>query len=177
METLVLTVDYKPHARISWKKAIKLILKGRVEVLDEYDGWFITATIKVPSIVRLIRSIFRTDKNVKFSRENIWLRDRGKCQYCDALVAKNKFTYDHVLPRAKGGKTTWENIVVSCMPCNQRKGNRALKDTDMHLKTPPFRPKKLTRTFTVSFHWNENMPNSWKQFLDDLNYWHGELEE
>jgi 5-methylcytosine-specific restriction endonuclease McrA len=92
-------------------------------------------------------------------------------------VQRSEATYDHVVPRAHGGKTTWENIVIACVPCNQRKGGRTPTQAGMRLRTPPVRPKKLPELLSVTFTFQPGMPDSWRTWLRDIAYWNAELEE
>src|SRR5262249_37242294 len=127
METLVLTASYEPVARVSWKRAVTLLFDGKVEVIEEYEDRFIrsvTLESKMPSVIRFLRVVRTRKKTPKFSRENVYARDNGRCQYCAKKVARSEATYDHVVLRALGGKTTWENVVICCVPCNQKKGAR-----------------------------------------------------
>src|SRR4051812_11836 len=111
METLVLSASYEPVARVSWQRAISLVFGGKVEVVEEYEDRevrSITFAIKMPSVVRFLKSVRGRKRAVKFSRENVYARDLGKCQYCNGKVQRHESTYDHVVPRAQGGKTQWE---------------------------------------------------------------------
>ena len=82
-------------------------------------------------------------RGVRFSRENVYLRDQGRCQYCAESVTRSVATYDHVLPRAQGGRTIWENIVTACGACNAKKGPRTPLEAGMPLRKPPYRPREL----------------------------------
>ena len=114
---------------------------------------------------------------IKFSRHNVWARDGGRCQYCGARVHRDEFTYDHVVPRARGGKTEWANVVVSCVPCNQKKGGRTPEQAGMALRSMPVRPKKLPDAGGLGIPWREGMPESWRAWLRDTVYWTATLEE
>jgi 5-methylcytosine-specific restriction endonuclease McrA len=180
METLVLSSGYEPVARVHWQRAVALLFQGKVEVVEEYDDKeirSITFTLKMPSVVRFLRAIRGKKKAIKFSRQNVYARDGGRCQYCVTKVARFEATYDHVVPRAHGGKTTWENIVIACVPCNQRKGGRTPAQAGMRLRTPPVRPKKLPELLSVTFTFQPGMPDSWRTWLRDVAYWNAELEE
>ncbi len=91
-------------------------------------------------------------------------------------IPRHEATYDHVPPRARGGKTTWENVVIACVPCNQKKGARTVEQAGMPLGAAPSRPKKLldAMRFTITF--EKGMPHSWKSWLRDFSYWNSELE-
>jgi 5-methylcytosine-specific restriction endonuclease McrA len=179
METLVLTASYEPVARVSWKRAVTLLFDGKVEVIEEYEDRFvrsITLEIKMPSVIRFLRAVRARKQTPKFSRENVYARDGGRCQYCAKKVMRQEATYDHVVPRALGGKTTWENVVICCVPCNQKKGARLAAEVGMRLRTMPRRPKKLPDAWRMTFTFGKGMPHSWKSWLRDFSYWNGELE-
>lgn len=174
MEVLVLDRDFAPVARVGWRKAISKILKGKAEVIEEYEDREVSCgqwTWKMPSIIRIFRQVaglFR--RGVRFNRKNIYLRDHGTCQFCGTKVAVGGFTFDHVIPRDQGGKTVWENIVASCFKCNQKKKNRTPKQAGMELLSKPVRPKTLNGT--LDFIGQEsNIPQSWKDFLASIGYW------
>ncbi len=180
METLVLSAGYEPVARVHWQRAVALLFLGKVEVVEEYDDKeirSITFTLKMPSVVRFLRAIRGRRKAVKFSRQNVYARDGARCQYCHVKVARHEATYDHVVPRAHGGKTTWENIVIACMRCNQKKGGRTPAQANMKLRTLPVRPKKLPEVLSLTFSFQPGMPDSWRAWLRDVAYWNTELEE
>jgi len=146
---LVLSSGYEPLTQVSWKKAVSMWTSGRVEVVEEYDNIFIRTVdkaFKAPSVVRFLGKVYRRFKygvKLRFSRNNIYLRDGGRCQYCLNKLSKDKITLDHVVPVSKGGKKTWENIVLSCMTCNQKKGNRTLEQANMKLIKIPKIPSSL----------------------------------
>jgi len=180
VETLVLSTRFEPVARIPWQRAITLLFLGKVEVVEEYEDKVIHAVsfeVRMPSVIRFLRSVRAKRRTVRFSRENVYARDGMRCQYCRQRVPRHEATYDHVIPRAHGGRTTWENVVIACFPCNQRKGGRTPEQAGMRLHTLPVKPKKLPDTLRLTFVYERGMPLSWKKFLRDVTYWHGELEE
>lgn len=179
MDTLVLDPSWLPVGRVSWQRAVTLLFQGKIEVVEEYEDKEIksvTFAIKMPSVVRFLRAIRGRKRAVKFSRENVYARDRGRCQYCNQPVPRHETTYDHVTPRALGGQTTWENIVIACMPCNQKKGGRTPQQAGMKLLSTPVKPKKLPE-MRVTVMWRKGMPESWKTWIRDYAYWNGELEQ
>ena len=131
----------------------------------------ISFKIRVPRIIVLMIFDRLPKKEVKFTRHNIFERDKNTCQYCGKVFDKRDLNLDHVIPRDKGGQTTWENIVCSCIPCNTRKGNRLPHQTGMHLIRKPVRPK--WRPF-VSITFDGQHHESWRHFVD-LAYWNVEL--
>jgi 5-methylcytosine-specific restriction endonuclease McrA len=179
MDTLVLSHVYEPVARVSWQRAITLLWEGKVEVVEEYENRTVrsvTLEFKVPSIIRFLRAITHRRRAVRFSRENVYSRDSGRCQYCGGRVPRFEATYDHVIPRSQGGHTNWENVVICCVSCNQRKGGRTPQQANMHLLSAPQKPKKLSGGFRLTFLVGKDVPLSWRQWIRDFQYWQGELE-
>jgi 5-methylcytosine-specific restriction endonuclease McrA len=170
---LLLNITYEPLKIINWKKAITLFLLGKVEVLEEYGREIhsVSFTIRLPSVVRLLRLVKRPKSPVKFSRQNIYARDRYACQYCGRRYPPEELSYDHVIPRSRGGKTEWKNIVTSCVQCNRKKGGRTPKEARMKLVRKPSRPTWIPALkITVGV---RQVPNSWRDYL----YWNVELLE
>lgn len=178
MQTLVLTAAYEPLARISWKDAMKLVVQEKVEIVDEYKDRVIrtvSVSFKMPSVIRLLRMFRRKRKQVKFSRDNVYARDSGKCQYCKKKISRAASTYDHVIPRSRGGATHWENVVISCLECNQKKGDNTPSEAGMRLVKKPVKPKYVSSMGRFTILYEEGMPISWKQFLIDAAYWEGSI--
>jgi 5-methylcytosine-specific restriction endonuclease McrA len=171
--TLVLSPGYEPVKVVSWQRAITLLFLGKVEVIEEYDRDIKSTSlvIKIPAVVRLLAAIRRHRQPVKFSRVNIYGRDRYSCQFCGAKKPIAELTYDHVVPRSQGGKTTWTNIVTACESCNRKKANRTPEQAGMRLLAQPVQPQALPAlVITVS---RESVPDAWRDYL----YWTGELEQ
>jgi 5-methylcytosine-specific restriction endonuclease McrA len=169
--TLLLSQGYEPIKVISWQRAISLLFLGKVEVLEEYehDIRSVTLVIKIPAVVRLLRSFRRHAKPVKFSRVNIYARDSYRCQYCGHKASISELTYDHVTPRSQGGTTEWTNIVTCCYDCNRKKGGRTPKQAGMTLLSQPHQPNWVPAvTIRISL---KSMPDAWRDYL----YWTGEL--
>ncbi len=173
--TLLLNSTYEPLRVINWKKAITLLCQGKVEVLEVYEREIrgVSITFKLPSVLRLLTlvRIKNQQKVVKFSRSNIFARDRYCCQYCGGKFKVNELTFDHVIPISRGGKKSWENIVTGCIPCNNRKSGRTPEEAGMRLIRKPVKPKwSPSVTITIGF---RNAPESWRDYL----YWNVELEQ
>ena len=147
-QTLLLTHWYFPHKIVSWQDAVTLHFLGKADVVVEYDDEISSpsTTIKMPAVMRLKKKLSRTKRGVKFSRINVYTRDRFTCGYCNTQFPARQLTYDHVTPRARGGRTTWENIVTSCYACNSKKANRTPAEAKMRLSHQPYRPKTLPLT-------------------------------
>lgn len=167
MDTLVLSTAYQPMSKITWQEAMSMWVAGKVEIVAEYSDRFIRTSSKifnVPSVVRFVKNVFkRWNRPVKFSKHNIFIRDHGKCQYCAKNVSVKAATFDHVLPKSQGGKTSWTNIVIACFGCNQKKRNRTPVQAKMNLLTQPVKPKTLTAK--ESFNINGEIPEDWKIWL------------
>jgi 5-methylcytosine-specific restriction endonuclease McrA len=171
--TLLLSQSYEPIRLIPWQRAFTLLTLGKVEVVEEYDRDIRTRHVifKVPAVVRLLRAFRRHRKPVKFSRVNIYARDKYRCQYCGDKAPVSDLTYDHVIPRAQGGKTTWTNIVTSCYACNRAKGNRTPAQAGMKLRTEPVQPRWVPAvSIRIS---TTSVPDAWRDYL----YWTGDLHE
>lgn len=167
MRTLVLDMGYQPINTVSFHKAMRYIAKGKVDVLEQYDRT-IHVNWRMPAVVRLTQWIRPHTYKVRFSRQNVLARDRWRCQYCGERKRTSDLTFDHVLPRAKGGKTAWENIVIACTPCNARKGGRTPEEAGMPLRSKPVRPSWLP-TFNMTLQQIAEVPAEWR------NYWTVEL--
>lgn len=168
METLVLDVRWRPERVVPWTRAITQLMKGKVEVVATYDKNFRSDAhdLQIPSIVRNTTSFVRKDKHARFSRENVYARDKGRCQYCGQEVTRHAFQYEHVTPRTLGGKTTWENVVVACNACNQKKGGRTPEQAGMRLLRVPRMPKpeELPHTLRLTLR-SRRMPDDWLAYI------------
>ena len=172
---LVLNADYRPLSYFPlsvwpWQGALKAVFLDRVDIVAHYDRRVHSPSIsmQLPSVVSL-RSYVRLAPSPAFTRFNLFLRDEFRCQYCHA---QEEMTFDHVLPRSRGGRTDWNNVVAACTRCNWRKGNRTLKEAGMHLARMPFSPTtyqlmKAGQKFPPNY-----LHGSWIDFL----YWDTELE-
>lgn len=168
-QTLILNQHYRPHEIVDWKDAVTRMFKGTVEVLVQYDEVIAhidrqtlhtfpelkralrqvigtdaeSLEIKVPAVTVLRRRLANTKTGVKFSKINVCLRDDFRCQYCNTKLPMSQLNYDHVVPRSQKGKTVWENIVMSCYPCNDRKAGRTPQEAGMALLSVPTKPDVL----------------------------------
>ena len=136
---LVLNASYEPINICAARRAIVLVLKG-LAMPEEENGHYLHAArlaMRVPSVIRLLEYRRIPHQTRALSRKNILLRDRNACQYCGLVVPSSELTLDHVVPRSRGGSSTWENLVACCHPCNRTKGNHLLSETDMKLVKEP----------------------------------------
>ncbi len=176
MDTLVLTRHFEPYDRISWKRAIVLVLNGIAEAIEWYDAiiWrSLDRVIHMPSVVRILNEVKRR-RGIR-SRDSVYLRDQGRCQYCGEKVARSASTLDHVVPRSRGGRTTWVNIVTACFGCNQKKRDKTPLEAGMRLRTPPVSPKNLPYLIgrMKVQEVNKAIPDQWLSYL----YWNVALDE
>jgi 5-methylcytosine-specific restriction endonuclease McrA len=160
---LVLNASYEPINVCTVRRATVLILKERAEVLEQAD-WHLHAesfTMPRPVVIRLITyvRIPRDAHSRKITRRAVFARDGWSCQYCG--TSHGNLTVDHVIPRSKGGNSSWENIVTCCAPCNRRKGDRLPKQANMHPRNQP-KPPPATIFVHVA---TPRVPAAWQQYL------------
>lgn len=143
---LCLDAEWRPLRIESWQDAICDVIFGKSEVIEYSRDKTIrgaSQTFPMPSVIRLLRRFKREKIRIKFSRLNVYARDRFTCQYCWRRFVSEELTFDHVVPRARGGKTTWENIVTACVECNAKKQDKTVAEAGMRLKTKPRKPSYL----------------------------------
>ena len=166
METvLLLNASYEPLRLINWKRALILCFAGKVEVLEEYarEVHSVRFTIRLPAVVRLLKFIRVRAREVKFSRQHIYARDRYECQYCGHRFPPGELTYDHVVPRSLGGQTDWSNIVTCCIACNRHKGEKPLEKSGLSLSRKPAKPTWSPHiSLTIGL---GEPPESWRTYL------------
>lgn len=172
---LVLNADYRPLSYFplslwSWQTAIKAVFLRRVNIVCEYDRLVHSPSteLRLPSVIALKKYV-RPARHPAFTRFNLFLRDRFSCQYCGL---GDDLTFDHIVPRSQGGRTTWQNVTTACAQCNLRKGGKTPAQSGMHPKITPFRPTSHQlmengRAFPPNF-----LHESWRDYL----YWDSELE-
>jgi hypothetical protein len=136
---LVLNSSYEPVSVATAKRALKMWAKGIARIEEVYDHPFYPG-MQLPAVVRLVNYRHVPVRKHRINRRNILLRDRHTCQYCRQKMAPGKLTLDHVFPRARGGQSTWENLVAACNPCNSRKGSKTPEEAGM---IPMAMPKAL----------------------------------
>jgi 5-methylcytosine-specific restriction endonuclease McrA len=176
---LILNADFRPLSYFPlsvwpWQEAVKAIFRGSVTVISEYDRVVHSPSceFRLPSVLAL-KEFVETERTPAFTRFNVFLRDRWRCQYCGGTFKTHELTFDHVMPKSKGGRTSWENIVAACQCCNRRKGNKTPGEIGMFPLSPPKRPSVYElqgcgRQFPPNF-----LHESWGDFL----YWDTVLDE
>jgi len=160
-KVLVLNQSYEPLMVINAKRAIVLVIKDKVEMIEKYRESIRSARshFDLPSVIKLNFYVHLKYKDIVLSRKNLFKRDKQRCQYCKQT--NSPLTIDHIIPRRRGGEDTWENLVAACMKCNTRKGDSLLKNIDMKLLKKPRKPSKI---FHLQSYVNQNQDN-WKRYL------------
>ena len=176
---LILNADYRPLSYFplsiwSWQEAVKAIFRGSVTVISEYERTVRSpySEMKLPSVLAL-NDYVDISRRPAFTRFNVFLRDRWDCQYCGNNFKTHELTFDHVIPRAKGGRTNWENIVAACRPCNTRKGSHLPHEVGMIPINEPRQPS----IHELQDHGRKFPPNFLHRSWDDFLYWDAELED
>ena len=176
---LVLNADFRPlnYFPLSlwcWQDAVKAVFLDRVSVISEYDRAIHSPSwqMNLPSVIAL-KDYVHLSRRPAFTRFNVFLRDRFSCQYCNEHFPTPELTFDHVVPRSKGGRTEWTNVVAACSRCNLRKANKLAREAGMHMHRRPFQPsnhqlQEIGRGFPPNY-----LHESWRDFL----YWDSELEQ
>lgn len=178
----------------SVERALALLYTGHAQVVCETDQGFgtysfrewcdfsgpeatvvrsISLRIPIPRIILLLFFDRLPDKEVKFTRHNVFARDKNTCQYCGKKFDRRDLNIDHVVPRQRGGLTQWTNVVCSCVDCNRRKGCRTPEEAGLRLIHKPKKPR--WRPF-IEIQFFQTADHSWRHFLD-LAYWNVELGE
>jgi len=165
-QALLLDRNYMALRVIGWKKAVNLLVTGKAEsvgdILTKTVGT-IAGDFGVPSILRLVTVIpFKAHiGRLRFSVKNVYIRDEHKCQFCERHLGKNTATIDHIIPRSRGGNTSYENCVACCKPCNNKKGDKKPSEVGMLLLRKPKKP-----TFLVLYkHYMQGTPDEWSDYI------------
>ena len=159
---LVLNQDYEPLNVSRARRAVVLLLRGKVEALENGSGVIHTPSqiIPIPSVVRLVYLVKRPRPERKLTRHEVFQRDKYTCQYCGQRT--RELTLDHVTPRHKGGRHVWENVVSACIPCNTRKAGRTPQEAGVKLIRQPFAPR--VTGYYVPYEYIQSH-NEWRRFL------------
>ncbi len=175
---LVLNADFRPLNYFplslwSWQDTIKAVYSDRVTIISEYEVSVSSPSTKIslPSVIAL-KEYVPQKRNPAFTRFNVFLRDRFSCQYCGGGFSASELTFDHVVPRSRGGRTNWTNVVAACSPCNLRKGNKLPGQCNMQPLAKPMAPnvwqlQENGRAFPPNY-----LHESWRDYL----YWDSELQ-
>jgi len=175
---LVLNADYRPLSYYPlslwpWQEVVKAVFLDRVNIVAEYDREVHSPSwrMRLPSVISL-KAYVPTGRRPAFTRFNVFLRDGFRCQYCVVKYRSEDLTFDHLVPRSRGGGTSWANVVTACASCNLRKSNRTVKESGMRPRNMP----RMPTTHELQFVGRQFPPNylheSWRDYL----YWDTELE-
>ena len=194
-KVLILNRSYLPIHVTSVRRAFVLLYQGIAKAVNEqyqtfdFNSWsdlsisahaetvgLVNRVIRVPRVILLVTYDRVPKRQVRFSRYNIYARDKCTCQYCGRRLPRQELNLDHVIPRSQGGTSVWENVVCSCHECNHRKGGRTPQQANMPLVRKPFKPQWtpfMQETFSMSRY------KEWAPFLNtiDVSYWNTELLE
>jgi len=192
-KVLVLNRAYMPIHVTSVRRALSLLYQDIARAVDaqyrtfDFESWaelaaeedrigLVGRAIRVPRVILLLAYDRVPKRYVRFSRYNIFARDGNRCQYCGAQHARSELNLDHVIPRSRGGRSVWENVVCSCLRCNRVKGGRTPAEAGMRLVHAPRRPEWtpfMLETFSLRRY------REWAPFLSgvDAAYWNTELRE
>ena len=175
---LLLNADFRPLSYFplslwSWQDSVKAVFLDRVNIVSEYEREIHSPSfaMRVPSVIAL-KNYIPLSRRPAFTRFNVFLRDRFACQYCSHALPAHDLTFDHVVPKSRGGRTTWENVVTACTVCNLKKSNRLPGECGLHPRRRPTEPnnhllREHGRAFPPNF-----LHDSWRDFL----YWDTELD-
>jgi 5-methylcytosine-specific restriction endonuclease McrA len=175
---LVLNADFRPLSYFplslwSWQDAVKAVFLDRVNIVSHYDDVVHSPSfaMRLPSVIAL-KQYIPISRRPAFTRFNVFLRDRFGCQYCGEQFPTQELTFDHVIPRSRGGHTLWTNVVTACSSCNLEKGNRTPREAGMYPLNEPYQPstwqlQENGRAFPPNY-----LHESWRDFL----YWDTELD-
>jgi 5-methylcytosine-specific restriction endonuclease McrA len=194
-KVLMLNRSFLPIHVTSVRRAVSLLYQGFAHAVNEhyqtfdFDSWselrvsvrddsigLVNGALRVPRVILLLTYDRVPKRHVRFSRYNIYTRDRCICQYCGRKLPRHLLNLDHVVPRSHGGTSRWENVVCSCQECNRRKGGRTPDEAGMRLLRQPFKPKWTP--FMID-NFSPARYREWLPFLNtiDVSYWNTELLE
>ncbi len=163
---LVLNASFEPLNVVSTRRAVVLLLKEKAELVEAAEQVLKSERLRIPRplVIRLVQYV-RVPRRLALplTRRLILARDHYTCQYCGNQPGRNELTIDHVLPRSRGGKKTWENVAAACRPCNQRKGSRTPKEARMPLLRKPFRPRYIALALIGDLHHHD----TWRKYIPE----------
>lgn len=166
MQTLVLNATSEVMKIVDWKRAVTWFFLNKIDIIEEYENNILTPSLKmkIPSVVKFKNLIKQRHRPVKFTKINIYIRDKYCCQYCAKKMAPKMATLDHLLPRSRGGKSSWLNCVACCKKCNTKKADQTPQEANMKLTKEPWLPSQRE---VLSMFIESNVviiPNEWKNY-------------
>lgn len=163
--TLVLDESFFPVGVISWQRAISLMFLNKGKVIEVYEDFKVRSTTKefqVPKIIRIFKKVKIHEIGLKLNRKNIYRRDHYLCAYCNGHFLSNELSLDHITPVCQGGKDTWDNLISSCRPCNNKKAGRTPEQANMKLH---FKAKKPRWSFVMALNVKKHEIDIWKKWI------------
>jgi 5-methylcytosine-specific restriction endonuclease McrA len=171
-QVLLLNASFEPLHVCSWQRAIVLLLKGRAVLIEAEPHVYINqrADLPRPLVIQMKHYVHVPYRRVPLTRQNVFHRDQHQCQYCGKT---SMLTLDHVIPKSRGGRETWENMVTACLRCNVSKGNKTPQEAGMPLKHPPRLPNTHALLFEISKQsngWLAQYWHRWRQYIGDIGF-------
>lgn len=170
LKILILNSTYEPLQFCTARRGIVMVLSGRAEQI-ECDGYVVrspSTSFQLPAVIRVVKRVKRSrNKIVAFSKKNILRRDNFTCQYCGR--SNHPLTVDHVIPKSRGGKSNWTNVVVACKPCNLKKGNQTPAENGMRLTRTPVKPNFQFAHFCIP-QGPESHLDIWRKYLPKSSF-------
>ncbi|MGC9359721.1 MAG: HNH endonuclease [Anaerolineae bacterium] len=161
---LVLNATYEPLNVVSVRRAVVLLLKDKAELVEATEQRIRSSNLSLPapSVIRLVYYVrIPRPLRIPLSRHTIMLRDGFTCQYCGSTPPRSQLTIDHVIPKVRGGGSTWDNLVCACKRCNQAKGARTPREAGMTLRTQPTEPRYLA----MVMYDQAKRPEAWQRYM------------
>jgi 5-methylcytosine-specific restriction endonuclease McrA len=190
--SLLLNRNWTPIKVITAKKALNMLFEGRAKAVDSdysvynFEDWAelrvqegepcvhtARSAIRVPDVILLLKYGEIPEMKLAFSRANIYKRDKFTCQYCGKRPGTENLTIEHIVPRCRGGQSTWTNCVIACLPCNAKKADKTLHESGMVLRSKPVKPDWSPALVLAKV---RNTPKNWEKFVSDA-YWNTELKK
>ncbi len=170
MQVLLLNISYEPIRLLQWKTAVSAWVTGKVEIISTYSNIplrSMSIQMEMPAVVRLTSFYHRFSEVVTLDRYHVYTRDQFTCQYCRQKFREAELTYDHVLPRSRGGKTNWYNIVTACVACNQLKADLTPEEAQMPLLKKPVKPTWMPQLLVDAIQFGR-VPKQWAYWIEWL---------
>ncbi len=167
MKTLVLNSSYAPLGAIEWERAVVLIFSNKAEMLEAYNEPIktISGEYKKPAVIKLKKYVKASSIALRFNKRNIYLRDEGKCGYCNIKMSYRQSTFDHIIPKSRGGKTNWTNIISACKDCNRDKNNKTPEEANMPLRRKADKPNNIDTIKNFYKNYKSKAPHAWKNWI------------
>jgi len=167
--TLLLNIGYEPIRLIDWRDAITKWFLGKVDLVESYPNRPLRSrfiSMNIPAVVRIKYGYHKYCTEVSFDRYHIYARDGWRCQYCGNKFSERHLTYDHVIPKCRGGKRDWLNIVTACETCNNKKADRTPEEAEMPLLQRPTKPRWMPNLLVEAIRKSRSVPEQWMLYIN-----------